>query len=165
MEGKNLLKFRNKIHNFRNSIKFYMNFYRFKLAISRLKLTNNPDTRYIYFIFLEPRSGQDLHNEIYFIIFLLEFKSLQIFKVCSIFESKLKRNKISPALWAVFSARPSSTVTPRHGHTIPGAASSGPQQPSDSGQHARHAQESRAYDSDADGEDRRPAARFSCIVS
>jgi hypothetical protein len=70
MEGKNLLEFRNKNHNFRNSIKFSMSFYRFKLALARLKLTNNPDTRYIYFIFLDPRTSQDLHEEIYFTIFL-----------------------------------------------------------------------------------------------
>jgi hypothetical protein len=46
-----------------------MNFYRFKLALARLKLTYIPDTRYIYFIFLEPITDQDLHKEIYFIIF------------------------------------------------------------------------------------------------
>jgi hypothetical protein len=56
MEGKTLLEFRNYFHNFRNSIKFYMNFYRFKLALARLKLTDIPDTRNIYFIFLEPRT-------------------------------------------------------------------------------------------------------------
>jgi hypothetical protein len=67
MEGKNLLEFRNNFHNFRNSIKFSMNFYRFKLALARLKLTDI--TRYIYFIFLEPRTDQDLHEEIYFTIF------------------------------------------------------------------------------------------------
>jgi hypothetical protein len=69
MEGKNLLEFRNNFHNFWNSIKFSMNFYRFKLALARLKLTDNPDTRYIYFILLEPRTDQDLHEEIYFTIF------------------------------------------------------------------------------------------------
>jgi hypothetical protein len=69
MEEKNLLEFRNNIHNFRNSIKFSMNFYRFKLALARLKLTDIPNTRYIYFIFLEPRTDQDLHEEIYFIFF------------------------------------------------------------------------------------------------
>jgi hypothetical protein len=90
MEGKNLLEFRNKFHNFRSSIKFSMNLYRFKLALARLKLIDIPDTRYIYFIFLEPRTDQYLHEEIYFTIFRLEFKSLQIFKVCSIFESKLE---------------------------------------------------------------------------
>jgi hypothetical protein len=51
MEGKNLLEFRSNFHNFRNSIKFSMNFYRFKLALARLKLTDIPDIRYIYFIF------------------------------------------------------------------------------------------------------------------
>jgi hypothetical protein len=68
-----------------------MNFYRFKLALARLKLTDILDTRYIYFIFLEPRTNQNLHEEIYFTIFLLEFKSLQIFDVCRIFESKLEK--------------------------------------------------------------------------
>jgi hypothetical protein len=46
-----------------------MNFYRFKLALARLKLKDIPDIRYIYFIFLEPRIDQDLHEEIYFTIF------------------------------------------------------------------------------------------------
>ncbi len=46
-----------------------MNCYRFKLALARLKLTDIPDTRYIYFIFLEPRPDHDLHKKIYFNIF------------------------------------------------------------------------------------------------
>jgi hypothetical protein len=54
-KGENLLEFSNKFHNFRSSIKFSMNFYRFKLDLARLKLTYIPDTRYIYFIFLNPR--------------------------------------------------------------------------------------------------------------
>jgi hypothetical protein len=58
-----------------------MNFYRFKLALARLKLTNIPDTRYIYFIFLKPRTDQDLPEEISLTIFQLESKSLQIFEV------------------------------------------------------------------------------------
>jgi hypothetical protein len=91
MEGKNLLEFRNNFHKFRNSIKFSMNFYRFKLALARLKLTDISDTRYIYFIFLEPGTDQNLHEKIYFTIFWHEFISLQIFEVCSIFESKPKR--------------------------------------------------------------------------
>jgi hypothetical protein len=53
-EGKNLVEFRNKFHNFRCSTKFYMNFYSFKLDLARLKLTDIPDSRYIYFIFLNP---------------------------------------------------------------------------------------------------------------
>jgi hypothetical protein len=89
MEWKNLLEFRNNFHNFRNS----MNFYRFKLALARLKLTDIPDIRCICFIFLEPRTDQDLHKEIYFTIFLLESKSQQIFEVCSIFDSKLEKLK------------------------------------------------------------------------
>jgi hypothetical protein len=55
MEGKNVLEFRNNNHNFRNYIKFSMDFYRFKLALARLKLTDNPGTRYIFLIYLEPR--------------------------------------------------------------------------------------------------------------
>jgi hypothetical protein len=62
MEGKHLLEFRNIFRNFRNSIKFSMNFYIFKLALVRLKLTDIPDIRYIYVIFLEPRTDQDLHE-------------------------------------------------------------------------------------------------------
>jgi hypothetical protein len=50
-----LLELRNNFHNFRSSIKISMNFYRFKLDLARLKLTDIPDTRYIYFIFLNPR--------------------------------------------------------------------------------------------------------------
>jgi hypothetical protein len=72
MKGKNLLEFRNKFHNFRSYTKFYENLYRFKLALARLKLTDIPNTRYIYFIFLEPRTDQDLLNEICFTI--SEFK-------------------------------------------------------------------------------------------
>jgi hypothetical protein len=56
MEGKNLLELRNNFHNFWNSIKFSMNFYTFKLALARLKLIDNPGTRYIFLIFLEPRT-------------------------------------------------------------------------------------------------------------
>jgi hypothetical protein len=62
MEGKHLLEFRNIFRNFRNSIKFSMNFYIFKLALVRLKLTDIPDIRYIYVIFLESRTDQDLHE-------------------------------------------------------------------------------------------------------
>jgi hypothetical protein len=69
MEGKNLLKFKNKFHNFRSYTKIYKNFYRFKLALARLKLSYILDTRYIYLIFLEPRTDQDLLNEICFTIF------------------------------------------------------------------------------------------------
>jgi hypothetical protein len=69
MEGKNLLEFRNNFHNLRSSIKFSMNFYRFKLTLARLKLTDNPGTRYIFLIFLKHRIDQDLHKEIYFTFF------------------------------------------------------------------------------------------------
>jgi hypothetical protein len=54
--GENLLEFRNKFPNFRNSIKISMKFYRFKLALARLKLAGNYGTRYIFLIFLEPRT-------------------------------------------------------------------------------------------------------------
>jgi hypothetical protein len=56
MEGKNLLKFRDKFPNFRNSIKISMNFYRFKLALARLKLTSNFGKDIYFLIFLEPRT-------------------------------------------------------------------------------------------------------------
>jgi hypothetical protein len=112
MEGKNLLEFRNNFHNFRNSIKFSMNFYRFKLALARLKLTYIIDTRYIYFILLEPRTDQDLHEEIYFTIFLFESKSLQIFEICNIFEPKLKKLKNRNGNWAN-SRQPSCTQCTR----------------------------------------------------
>jgi hypothetical protein len=46
-----------------------MNFYRFKQALARLKLTDIPDTIYIYLIFLKPRADPDILNEIYFTIF------------------------------------------------------------------------------------------------
>jgi hypothetical protein len=59
MEGKTLQELRNNFHNFRCSIKFSMNFYRFKLDLTRLKLTDIPDTKYNYFIFLNPRKDYD----------------------------------------------------------------------------------------------------------
>jgi hypothetical protein len=65
MEGKNLLEFRNDFHNCMSSIIFSMNFYRFQLALARLKLTDIPDTRYIYLIFLKPRTDQGLLKEMY----------------------------------------------------------------------------------------------------
>jgi hypothetical protein len=46
-----------------------MNFYRFKLALARLKLTDVPDTRYIYLIFVKPRADQGILKEIYPIFF------------------------------------------------------------------------------------------------
>jgi hypothetical protein len=57
MEGKNLLHFRNKIHNFRISIKNPLNFYKFNLVLARLKLTGKSGTRHIFLIFLESRTG------------------------------------------------------------------------------------------------------------
>jgi hypothetical protein len=56
MEEKNLLEFRDKFPNFRNSIKISKNFYRFNLVLARLKLTLKYGTRYIFSIFLEPRT-------------------------------------------------------------------------------------------------------------
>jgi hypothetical protein len=70
MEGKNLLKFKNKFHNFRSYTKIYKNFYRFKLVLARLKLLDIPDTRYIYLIFLDPITEQYLSNKICFTFFL-----------------------------------------------------------------------------------------------
>jgi hypothetical protein len=51
MEGKNLLKFRDKFPNFRNSIKISMNFYRFNLVLARLKLTGKSGTIHIFYYF------------------------------------------------------------------------------------------------------------------
>jgi hypothetical protein len=42
-----------------------MDFYRIKLDLARLKLKDIPEARYIYFIFLEPITDQDLLNKIY----------------------------------------------------------------------------------------------------
>jgi hypothetical protein len=57
MEGNNILEFRDKFPNFRNCIKISMNFYRFNLVLARLKLTGKSDTRHIFLLFLEPRTG------------------------------------------------------------------------------------------------------------
>jgi hypothetical protein len=51
MEGKNLLKFRDKFPNFRNSIKNSMNFYRFNLILARLKLIGKSGTIHIFYYF------------------------------------------------------------------------------------------------------------------
>jgi hypothetical protein len=96
MEGKNLLKFKNKFHNFRSYTKIYKNFYRFKLALARLKLLDIPDTRYIYLIFLGPITEQYLSNKICFTFFLssdqicTKFWSLLGFESISKIEKKPK---------------------------------------------------------------------------
>jgi hypothetical protein len=77
MEGKNLLEFRDNFHNFRNYIKFSMNFYRFKLALARLKLTDIPNTKYIYLIFLNLE--QIKIYPIKFVSYFSEFK-LNLYK-------------------------------------------------------------------------------------
>jgi hypothetical protein len=46
-----------------------MDFYWIKLNLVRLKLKDIPDARYIYFIFLEPITDQDLLNKIYSMCF------------------------------------------------------------------------------------------------
>jgi hypothetical protein len=46
-----------------------MNFYSFKLDLARLKLAGILEARYIYFIILDPRTDQDLSNEICFTFF------------------------------------------------------------------------------------------------
>jgi hypothetical protein len=80
MEGKNLLEFRNIFHNFRSSTKFYKNPYWIKLDLAHLKLKDIPDAIYIHFIFLEPRTDEDLSKEIYFIFFWFQIKLVQIFE-------------------------------------------------------------------------------------
>jgi hypothetical protein len=42
-----------------------MDFYWIKLDLARLKLKDIPDPRFIYFIFFEPITDQDLLNKIY----------------------------------------------------------------------------------------------------
>jgi hypothetical protein len=92
----NLLEFRNKFHNFRSSTKFYMNFYWFKLDLVRLKLTGIPDATYIYLIFLEPRADKDLSKGIYFIIFWLQIKLVQIFELARIWILIRKKKRQRP---------------------------------------------------------------------
>jgi hypothetical protein len=58
-----------------------MDFYRIKLDLARLKLKDIPDARYIYFIFLEPITDQDLLNKIYSIFFRLQKNPAQILEV------------------------------------------------------------------------------------
>jgi hypothetical protein len=74
-------------HNFSSSTKFYMNFYWIKLELARLKLIGIPEAWYIYFIFLEPRTDQDLSNKICFLFFWLQIKLVQILEVLLVFES------------------------------------------------------------------------------
>jgi hypothetical protein len=61
-----------------------MNFYWIKLGLSRLKLKDFLDARYIYFIFLNHRTDQDLSKEICFIIFWLQINLVQIFELARI---------------------------------------------------------------------------------
>jgi hypothetical protein len=123
MEGKTLLELRNNFHNFRSSIKFSMNFYRFKLDLTRLKLTDIPDTKYNYFIFLNPRKDYDWHMEIYFKIFLLEFKFAQLYNsfehIWKLWKGLRPTNRIQQQPSWTGPARPSCIVVhvahgPRH---------------------------------------------------
>jgi hypothetical protein len=61
-----------------------MNFYWIKLDLVRLKLKYIPKARYIHFIFLKPKTDQDLSNEICFIIFWVEFKFVKIGQLAAI---------------------------------------------------------------------------------
>jgi hypothetical protein len=63
-----------------------MNFYWFKLDLVRLKLTYNPEAWYIYFLFLDPITDQDLLKDICFIFFWVQTKSVQFLQLCSSFE-------------------------------------------------------------------------------
>jgi hypothetical protein len=58
-----------------------MDFYWIKLNLARLKLKDIPDARYIYFIFLEPITDQDLLNKIYSMSFWLQKNPAQILEV------------------------------------------------------------------------------------
>jgi hypothetical protein len=109
---KNRLKFRNKFLNFRSSTKFYMNFYWLKLDLARLNLTDIPDVRYIYFIFLEPRTHQDLLNEICFTVFRLQFKFVQNLETLLEFATKLEICKGLTATWAGSAWQPVRTGMP-----------------------------------------------------
>jgi hypothetical protein len=65
---------------------------RFKLALARLKLTDIPDTRYIYFIFLEPRTYFVLHVDVVHSLNLdLNQKNLILYK------GEFKDNPTNPA--------------------------------------------------------------------
>jgi hypothetical protein len=83
----------NIFHNFWSSTKFYMNFYWIKLDLARFKIICIPEARYIYFIFFNPRTHQDLSNEIYFINFWAQFKFVQDLEELLRFEFILKMNK------------------------------------------------------------------------
>jgi hypothetical protein len=58
----------------------------FKHDLWRLNLTCNPGIIKLYFIFLIHRTAPDLHIEIYFTIFWLQTKVVQIFELYSRFE-------------------------------------------------------------------------------
>jgi hypothetical protein len=64
---------------------------KYETDISKLKLR--------CFIFLNPRKDQDLSKEIYFKIFCLEFKFVQILEVCCRFKSIWKLEKGFHVQW------------------------------------------------------------------
>jgi hypothetical protein len=72
-----------------------MNFYWIKLDLARLKLTGNPEAKYIHFIFLNPRKDQYLSKEICFIFFWFQNNPVQNLQLCSRFErlQKLETDK------------------------------------------------------------------------
>jgi hypothetical protein len=99
-----------------------MNSYRFKLALSRININIHSWTRRVYFIFLDPRTEQDLSNEIYFKFFRLQFKSIQIFELARIWahlenrkNNWMAKGRICPAhLQSTDAARVHSTLSGPH---------------------------------------------------
>jgi hypothetical protein len=82
-----------------------MNFYWFKLDLARLKLIDIPNARYIYFIFLNPRTDYDLLKEIYFIHFCLKFRFLQILQYLLKYSNNQNNSENAKGikgLWACF---------------------------------------------------------------
>jgi hypothetical protein len=71
-----------------------MNFYWIKLDLAGLKLKDIPEARYIYCIFVDPITGEDLSNEICFIFFWLQ---TQLARVAHGLEARLYGSRIVPA--------------------------------------------------------------------
>jgi hypothetical protein len=92
-KGKTYWNLGTTFHNFRSYTKFYKNLYWFKLALSRIILKGQPEVWWIYFIFLNSRTDQDLSNKICFTNFRLELNFVQILGICSSFESNWKLEK------------------------------------------------------------------------
>jgi hypothetical protein len=81
-----------------------MDFYWIKLDLKWLKLKDILDTRYIYLIFLEPRTDQDLLNKICFIEFGHRFYFLQFLDYFGLIWTKSKeiwkKRRSSLCAWA-----------------------------------------------------------------